>query len=64
MKISSNKTKRTFTIKTSYAKFRTIPFYIPQFMEAYYWGEEEWEKFLKEQPEKYVVLSYPSKLTV
>lgn len=48
LKISSNKTKRTFTIRTKYAKFRTLQFSKEEFEHAYFfWTGNDWKQFLK-----------------
>ena len=47
-KISSNKAKRTFTIRTKYAKFRTLPFTKEEFEHAdFFWTGNDWRQFLK-----------------
>ena len=47
-KISSNKAKRTFTIRTKYAKFRTLQFSKEEFEHAYFfWTGNDWKQFLK-----------------
>ena len=48
LKISSNKAKRTFTIWTNYAKYRTLKFSKLEFHEAdLFWTENDWKQFLK-----------------
>ena len=48
LKISSNKAKRTFTIRTNYAKYRTLPFTKKEFDHAYFcWTGDDWRQFLK-----------------
>ena len=48
LKISSNKTKRTFTIRTKYAKFRTLQFTKEEFEHAdFFWTGNDWKQFLK-----------------
>ena len=48
LKISSNKTKRTFTIRTKYAKFRTLQFSKEEFEHAeFFWTGNDWKQFLK-----------------
>ena len=48
MKISSNKSKRTFTIWTKYAKYRTFKFSKLEFEEAdFFWTENDWKQFLR-----------------
>ena len=47
-KISSNKAKRTFTIRTKYAKFRTLQFSKEEFEHAdFFWTGNDWKQFLK-----------------
>jgi hypothetical protein len=47
MKITSNKSKRTYTIKNDYAKYRTFTMSKQEFDSAYYWTENDWKQFLK-----------------
>ena len=48
LKISSNKSKRTFTIWTKYAKYRTLPFTKVEFREAdLFWTDNDWKQFLR-----------------
>ena len=48
MKISSNKAKRTFTIRTKYAKYRTLQFTKEEFEHAdFFWTANDWKQFLK-----------------
>ena len=48
LKISSNKAKRTFTIRTKYAKFRTLQFTKEEFEHAdFFWTGNDWRQFLK-----------------
>ena len=48
LKISSNKSKRTFTIRTKYAKFRTLQFTKEEFEHAdFFWTGNDWKQFLK-----------------
>ena len=47
-KISSKKQKRTFTIRTKYAKFRTLQFTKEEFEHAdFFWTGNDWKQFLK-----------------
>ena len=47
-KISSNKGRRTFTIRTKYAKFRTLQFSKEEFEHAdFFWTGNDWSQFLK-----------------
>ena len=47
-KISSNKAKRTFTIRTKYSKFRTLQFTKEEFEHAdFFWTGNDWKQFLK-----------------
>lgn len=48
LKISSNKAKRTFTIRTKYAKYRTLQFAKEEFEHAdFFWTGNDWKQFLK-----------------
>ena len=48
LKISSNKSKRIFTIRTKYAKYRTLPFTKEEFEHAdFFWTGNDWKQFLK-----------------
>ena len=48
LKISSNKQKRTFTIRTKYAKYRTLQFNKDEFEHAdFFWTGNDWKQFLK-----------------
>ena len=48
LKISSNKAKRTFTIRTKYAKYRTLQFTKEEFDHAdFSWTGNDWKQFLK-----------------
>ena len=48
LKISSNKKKRTFTIRTNYAKFRTLQFTKEEFEHAeFFWTGNDWKQFLR-----------------
>ena len=48
LKISSNKAKRTFTIRTKYAKYRTLQFSKEEFEHAdFFWTGNDWKQFLK-----------------
>ena len=48
LKISSNKAKRTFTIRTKYAKYRTLQFSKEEFEHAdFFWTGNDWIHFLK-----------------
>ena len=47
-RISSNKAKRTFTIRTNSAKFRTLQFAKEEFEHAdFFWTGNDWRQFLK-----------------
>jgi len=46
MKITSNKSKRHYTIKLTYAKYRTLPMSKQEFDSAYYWTKKDWDQFL------------------
>lgn len=48
LKISSNESKRTFTIKTESGKYRTLPFSKDDFHTARrFWTGNDWQQFLK-----------------
>lgn len=47
IKISSNKSKRTFTIITEYAKYRTLPMSKEEFNNNMYNTGNDWANFLK-----------------
>ena len=48
LRISSNKQKRTFTIRTKYAKYRTLPFTKEESEHAeFFWTANDWKQFLK-----------------
>ena len=47
IKVASNLAKRTFTIKTSGGKFRTIPMSKSEFNSALNWTGNDWMQFLK-----------------
>lgn len=46
IKVASNLAKRTFTIKTSGSKFRTIPMSKSEFNSALNWTGNDWMNFL------------------
>ena len=47
-RISSNKGKRTFTIRTNSAKYRTLQFSEEEFFFAdSFWDAQDWKQFLK-----------------
>lgn len=47
MKITSNKSARTYTIVNETAKYRTFKMSKQEFESAYYWTENDWKQFLK-----------------
>ena len=47
MKITSNKSARTYTINVGYAKYRTFKMSKQEFDSAYYWSQNDWNQFLK-----------------
>ena len=47
MKITSNKSARTYTIRDNGNKYRTIRMSKEEFESAYYWTENDWKNFLK-----------------
>lgn len=52
--VSSNKSKRTFTIRKNGSKYRTLPMSKTEFSEANNWTGNDWQQFLKTD-EYYVV---------
>lgn len=46
-KISSNKSARTFTIRTSAAKYRTTRMSQDEFRSAQNWTGQDWQEYLK-----------------
>jgi len=53
MKITSNKSKRTFTIRKEDSKFRTLQMSRYEFDECEYNTTEDWEYFLRTQGGSY-----------
>jgi hypothetical protein len=53
MKITSNKSRRTFTIRKENAKFRTLQMSRDEFDECEYNTTEDWEYFLRTQGGNY-----------
>ena len=47
IKVSANQSKRTFTIRTESAKYRTIPMSIEEFKSCEYNTGNDWNDFLK-----------------
>jgi hypothetical protein len=48
LKVSSNKSKKTFTIRTESAKYRTLPMSREDFEHANRnWTGNDWQQFLK-----------------
>lgn len=48
IKVSANQSKRTFTIRTSAAKYRTLPMSKAEFNNANRnWTGNDWQQFLK-----------------
>ena len=47
IRVSKNRSKRTFTIRTPYVKYRTYKMSKDEFSSAYYWTENDWKQFLK-----------------
>ncbi len=45
-KITSNKSKRHYTINVGYAKYRTIKMSKEEFNQAHYWTLNDWKQFL------------------
>jgi hypothetical protein len=47
-RITSNKSKRTFTIRTNGSKYRTLPMNKEEFEHAdMFWTGNDWQQFLK-----------------
>lgn len=46
LKITSNKSKRHYTINKGYVKYRTLPMSKQEFESAYYWTQNDWRDFL------------------
>lgn len=51
MKITANKSARTYTIRINFGrckkKYRTYPMTKKEFDSAYYWTNNDWNQFLK-----------------
>jgi hypothetical protein len=47
IKVKANQQKRTFTIRTPHAKYRTLPMSQEEFDNAEFWTTNDWEQFLK-----------------
>ena len=47
LKITSNKSKRHYTIKTESGKYRTLPMSKEESNSANYWTGQDWQNFLK-----------------
>ena len=47
IKVTPNNSKRTFTIRTDGAKYRTIQMSRGEFESAKYWTGNDWSQFLK-----------------
>lgn len=45
--VRANKSKRTYTIRTEYSKYRTYPMNKEEFNSAFYWTGNDWNNFLK-----------------
>lgn len=45
--VKANNSKRTYTIRTDYSKYRTNPMNKEEFNNAYYWTANDWRNFLK-----------------
>lgn len=45
--VSSNQKKRTYTIRTESATYRTIQMSKGEFRSAMYWTGNDWQQFLK-----------------
>lgn len=48
IKVRSNKSRRTFTVRTESGKYRTLPFIRQEFESAdRFWTGQDWQNFLK-----------------
>ncbi len=47
IKVASNKSARTFTLRINGSKYRTIPMSKSEFNSAQYWTGNDWNKFMK-----------------
>lgn len=48
IKVRSNKSRRTFTVRTESGKYRTLPFIRQEFKIAdRFWTGQDWQNFLK-----------------
>ncbi len=48
IKVRSNKSRRTFTVRTESGKYRTLPFTRQEFEHAdRFWTGQDWQNFLK-----------------
>jgi len=47
IRVSSNKSKRTFTIRTDAGKYRTLPMSMQEFNNCQYNTGNDWQQFLK-----------------
>ncbi len=48
IKVRSNKSRRTFTVRTESGKYRTLPFIRQEFEHAdRFWTGQDWQNFLK-----------------
>ena len=54
IKVTPNKSQRTFTIRRQGIKFRTLQMSREEFESAEYWTGNDWDKFLKTN-EYYIV---------
>lgn len=55
IKVTANQSKRTFTIRTEYGKYRTIQFSQPEFDSMEYNTESDWKQFLNSTSDYYKV---------
>ncbi len=55
IKITSNKSKKTFTIYKNGSKYRTNPVEKFDFEEMEYWTENDWKDYLKKSEDYYLV---------
>lgn len=56
IKVTPNNNKRTFTLRVSSGKFRTLPMSKEEFNNAsMFWTGNDWQNFLNSSDEYYVV---------
>jgi hypothetical protein len=55
IKVTANQSKRTFTIRTEHAKYRTIQFSQPEFDSMEFNTSNDWQQFLNSTNDYYKV---------